>query len=494
MLKSISFFLLYIVLFVNLFGQENFTEKLKLFLDDIPASTTYSVMVYDPLSTDTILAVNPDTPLIPASNIKLFTTSTAIDLLGKDYELKTVLGTNDSTITDGVINGNLILKGYGNSLFTEEDLDSLINVLLNLGIREITGNILGDDSYFDNIYSRDDWIVDERANVSLPPVSALVLDRNGFIISVDANKTAGSRVGYSFKPDMDFYDIDNSAKVVKFRRTPRVSSRFTDRKISVRVSGGARKRKYPYSYILYADNPTLYAAFTLYDKLDKRGIKIGGEPGTGLNDSIFYSIAESKTPLTELIPTINKNSDNFLAECLFKSLGAYFSGKEGNSFYATQAVMDYLERLEIPDFFDLSIVDGSGISRFNEVTTSAIKNLLEEIYLNVDEYDFFKNSLSIAGEDGTLDRRFRRSKIRGHLFGKTGTLNGVTSLSGYIETKSGKDLIVSILMNFKQKGSGFHKDIQDKIVEYLYDNYWFLRYKMDLTFVKKSRSTNRLFN
>jgi D-alanyl-D-alanine carboxypeptidase/D-alanyl-D-alanine-endopeptidase (penicillin-binding protein 4) len=168
---------------------------------------------------------------------------------------------------------------------------------------------------------------------------------------------------------------------------------------------------------------------------------------------------------------INKNSDNFLAECLFKTLGAYYSGKIGNSFYATQAVMNFLEENEIPEFYELSIVDGSGISRFNEVTAASITNLLEKIYLDVEKYEFFKNSLSIAGKDGTLDRRFRRSKLRGNFYGKTGTLNGVTSLSGYLETKSGKDLIVSFLMQFKDKGAGYHKDIQDKILEYLWENY-----------------------
>ena len=440
-------------------------------LEKIPNSSSIGVMIYDPLSKDTIYSINPTELHIPASNTKLFTTSTAIELLGKDYELKTILGTSDSNFTDGSIEGNLILKGFGNSLFTEEDLDSLISVLIELGVRDIKGNILADDTFFDNIYSRDDWIVDEKANVSLPPVSALVLDRNGFVVSIDANKSAGSKVGYSFKPNIDFYDSDVSAKVVKFRRTPRVSSRFTERNINVKISGGARQRKYPYNYILYADNPTLFAAFTLYDKLNKSGIKITGKPLSSLGDSNFYPIAESSTLLSEIIPIINKNSDNFLAECMFKSLGAYFSGKVGNSFYATQAVMSYLQQKEIPDYYDLSIVDGSGISRFNEVSASSIINLLEVIYLDVEKYDFFKNSLSIAGVDGTLDKRFRRSKLKNNFFGKTGTLNGVTSLSGYLETKSGKDLIVSFLFLFKEKGAGFHKDIQDEVLEYLWENY-----------------------
>ncbi len=470
MLKNISL-ILFLINTITLIFAQDFNKQISSLLEQLPSSTSFGVLIYDPLSQETLFSKNADEPYIPASNIKLFTTSTALDLLGKDYLLKTIVGTNDSNFVDGKIEGDLILKGFGNSLFKENDLDSLVSVITEFGIREITGNILGDDTFFDDIYSRDDWIVDEKANVSLPPVSALVLDRNGFIISVDANKSSGSRVGYSFKPDIDFYEADVSAKVVKFRRTPRVSSRFTNNKISVKISGGARKRKYPYNYILYAENPTLFAAYSLYDKLEKRGIKILGNPLTFSGESEFYSIAESATSLSELIPIINKNSDNFLAECLFKSLGAYYSGKIGNSFYATQAVMNYLEEREIPDYFDLSIVDGSGISRFNEVTASSITSLLESIYLDVESYEFFKNSLSVAGVDGTLDKRFRRSNLKNNFFGKTGTLNGVTSLSGYLETKSGKDLIVSFLMQFKEKGAGFHKEIQNEILEYLWKNY-----------------------
>jgi PBP4 family serine-type D-alanyl-D-alanine carboxypeptidase len=467
-LKALCIYFLFIV---NIISQNFSITAINSYLDEIPSSTNFGIMIYDPLSVDTLFAKNSDASLIPASNIKLFTTATAIDLLGKDYRLKTVVGSTDTNFTDGSIDGDLILKGFGNSMFTEEDLDSLVNVLVNLGIKQINGNVFGDDTFFDNIYSRDDWIVDEKANVSLPPVSALILDRNGFIVSVDANKSPGAKVGFSLKPDINFYEVDNSAKVVKFRRTPRVSSRFTNNKISVRVSGGAKQRKFPYSYVLYADNPTLYAAYTLFDKLIKNGITISGTAGTLTEETNFFDIAESSTSLSEIIPLINKNSDNFLAECLFKTLGAYYSGKIGNSFYATQAVMNFLEENEIPEFYELSIVDGSGISRFNEVTAASITNLLEKIYLDVEKYEFFKNSLSIAGKDGTLDRRFRRSKLRGNFYGKTGTLNGVTSLSGYLETKSGKDLIVSFLMQFKDKGAGYHKDIQDKILEYLWENY-----------------------
>ncbi len=130
--------------------------------------------------------------MIPASVTKVFTTATALSLMGKDYRLSTILFTDDSNIKDGTINGNLFLKGFGNATFSSEDLLHFIFKLKNLGIKEITGNIVGDDSYFDNIYYREDWIPDESANVKLPPISALVLDRNKTV----AKRKRGRRTIY----------------------------------------------------------------------------------------------------------------------------------------------------------------------------------------------------------------------------------------------------------------------------------------------------------
>jgi D-alanyl-D-alanine carboxypeptidase/D-alanyl-D-alanine-endopeptidase (penicillin-binding protein 4) len=103
--------------------------------------------------------------MIPASNTKLFTTAAALTIMGGEYVLSTKLLTDDSDPNDEIINGNLYIKGFGNSIFSEADLDNMVTDLRNMGIIKITGNVIGDDTFFDNIYSRDDWISDEVANV-----------------------------------------------------------------------------------------------------------------------------------------------------------------------------------------------------------------------------------------------------------------------------------------------------------------------------------------
>ncbi len=178
MLKKIIFFLLFLSLHALANNNEEVRKQIESILAKLPSSTKVALLIIKPLTQDTIFKLNPAESMIPASNTKLFTTAAALSILGGDFTLSTKILSDDKNIEDGVLNGNLYIKGFGNSLFTTSDLDSLIGSMVSRGIKEITGDIVGDDTYFDNIYSRKDWIYEEEANVRLPPVSALVLDRN----------------------------------------------------------------------------------------------------------------------------------------------------------------------------------------------------------------------------------------------------------------------------------------------------------------------------
>ena len=446
----------------------NIDGKFFSIINGIPASTKTSIFIYNPATQDTLFKKDVTKPMIPASNTKLFTTATALNLMGPEFKLKTSLFSDDYNLSDGVVDGNLYIKGFGNSLFTENDLDSLVNDLLKSGIKKITGNIIGDDTYFDNIYSRDDWITDERANVTLPAVSALVINRNKMILTLHPDKNVGNTLGYKISPECNFTKVNVSAKVTNFRSYPRVSSNINENGITINVTGGLRKSNRSRSYAVFVNDPPLYAAFLLHSKLQNKGIEITGKVEKGKTPFEASEINNAPEMLLEVLSQTNKNSDNYLAECLFKTIGAFYSGEQGNSFYATQAVLTFIEDKDI--FTEgTAVVDGSGISRFNEITTGAIVGLLEEIYYDEFLFNDFYNSLAIMGEDGTLDDRLRRSAVEKNFHGKTGTLRGVTALSGYLTTSSGDDLIISIIMEFKEKGSGYHKDIEDKIILYLYE-------------------------
>ncbi|HRN27264.1 MAG: D-alanyl-D-alanine carboxypeptidase/D-alanyl-D-alanine-endopeptidase [Ignavibacterium sp.] len=408
---------LFIFLFTvsNLFAssKEEIANKIRDIISNLPSNTISGVMIYNPLMQDTIFAVNESKPMTPASLTKLFTTSTSLNLMGGDHKLSTKLFSDDLNFKDGVINGNLYIKGFGNSTFTESDLEYLVNELVKRGIKIITGSVIGDDTYFDDIYTREDWIEGEGANVRLPPISALVLDRN--------------------------------------RTTTRKKIRRRYRYISENVK-----------------DPSLFSANALYQKLNSFGIEVKGKTSKGVTPIKVYPLAEKSIQLKDLIALINKHSDNFLAECLFKTLGAESTKLQGNSFFSQQAILKFVKDNNIY-WIGTEIVDGSGISRSDQATPLAINGVLEKMYFDLVHFDDFYNSLSIAGVDGTLRGRMMGTEAENNFRGKTGSLNGVSGLAGYLTTSDGDDLIVTIIFEFNKGGWGYYRDVQDRIVELLID-------------------------
>ena len=408
---------LFIFLFTvsNLFAssKEEIANKIRDIIFKLPTNTISGVMIYNPLMQDTIFALNESQPMTPASLTKLFTTSTSLGLMGGEHKLSTKLFSDDINLKDGIINGNLYIKGFGNSTFTESDLEYLVNELSKRKITTITGSVIGDDTYFDDIYIREDWIEGERANVRLPPISALVLDRN--------------------------------------RNTIRKKIRRRYRYISESVK-----------------DPPLFSANKLTEKLKSSGIDVKGKTIKGVTPVSVYPLAEKSIQLKNLIALINKRSDNFLAECLFKTLGAESTKLQGNSFFSQQAILKFIKDNNIFSI-GTEIVDGSGISRSDQATPLAINGVLEKMYFDLVHFDDFFNSLSIAGVDGTLRGRMIGSEAENNFRGKTGSLNGVSGLAGYLTTSDGDDLIVTIIFEFNKGGWGYYRDVQDRIVELLMD-------------------------
>ncbi|HCY74838.1 MAG TPA: D-alanyl-D-alanine carboxypeptidase/D-alanyl-D-alanine-endopeptidase [Ignavibacteriales bacterium] len=413
MIKKIL--LIFLVFSCGIFAasKEEIANKIRSIISKLPANTISGVFIYNPLMQDTIFASNETRPMIPASLTKLFTTSTSLGVMGGDHNLSTKLFSDDINFNDKVINGNLYIKGFGNSVFTESDLQELVNNLIAKGIVKITGSIIGDDSYLDDIYTREDWIEGEGSNVRLPLISALVLDRN--------------------------------------RTTTRKKVRRRYRYISENIK-----------------DPPLYVANMLAEKLRSSGVEIIGKTSKGITPLNTYLLGEKSIKLKELISLINKHSDNFLAECLFKTLGAEASGVQGNSFFSQQAILKFIKDNNIFST-GTEIVDGSGISRLDQATPLAINGVLEKMYFDLVHFDDFYNSLSIAGVDGTLRGRMIGTGAENNFRGKTGTLNGVTGLAGYLTTKEDEDLIVTIIFEFTKGSWGYFRDVQDEIVQTLLD-------------------------
>lgn len=410
MKRKYFFILFFAIISRSLAGGNPSLDQIKSILNRLPNSTVYGLLVINPMTEDTIIAVNPSRSLIPASNTKLFTSAVAVHLMGMEYECATKFFST-AKIENGVIDGDLIIKGYGNSLMKESDLDSVAEFLYSIGLKKISGNIIGDDTFFDDVYSRHDWIEEDLTNVKLAPVSALVL--NG-------NKTSYQR---------------------KVRRRLR-------------------------TYYTNVGNPPLHIAEALKNKLNRLKIEVAGKSSVGALPPNAYLLAEVKVKLLDILKSVNKNSNNFLAECLFKLIGAHATAAQGTAFNAGQAVNKFLKDFDVYSE-GTTIIDGSGLSRYNKTSVGTIVSLLEKIYLDLELFEKFTQTLSIAGSDGTLSDRMKGSNAEFNFMGKTGTLNGASSLSGYLKTKNGDDLIISMIFEFNRKNGNYYRAIQDEIVKVL---------------------------
>ncbi|MHC1738265.1 MAG: D-alanyl-D-alanine carboxypeptidase/D-alanyl-D-alanine-endopeptidase [Ignavibacteriaceae bacterium] len=412
-----KYFLVFLLLAGSLFGGgAEFRDSLNAIVASFPPGTRAAILIINPLSQDTLYSFNSGIPLIPASNTKLFTTAVALDLLSPDFKIYTKLLTNDQNLKDGVINGNLYLKGFGNPTFSEKELDDFVDALKKLRIKKITGAIIGDESYFDNEYTREGSIEEESASVKLPAISALIYNHN---------------------------------------------TTTTKKKV--------RRRRYK-TYTTFVKDPSLFAANQLRKKIIAGGISVEGDYLDGVAPLNSKEIASVYIKLIDLISRVNKRSDNYYAECLFKIVGAEASGTQGSAITASQAILAYLKERDIHTE-GLRIVDGSGISRFNQTTVATLSELLETIYLDMDLFELYNSSLSVAGYDGTLGGRMRGTSAEYNFKGKTGTLNGVSSLSGFLKLRNGDDIIVSILIEFNEKHHSYFRDMQDRIVSALSEIY-----------------------
>ncbi len=462
MLKKI---LVFVFIFINIYPQSSLEERIKPLLSKIPKGTIAAVEIIDVNTGESIYENEATTHVIPASNAKLFSTATALSIMGVNYEYETRLLTDDKNINDFIINGNLYIQGLGNSLFSDNDLDDFVSELKKLNITEIKGDIIGDDSIWDNNYFRQDWIEGEVANVSVPAVSALVLDRNLLTVNISGSSKVKGRAIVSLNNENDFIEIRNSCTTVKRKGAPNAILNFTNGKFVLDVTGNIR-RNVNTSLTVKIKNPAIYTATVFYTKIKNAGITITGEPKEGVTVNTAVTIKKSVLPMINVVNLVNKRSDNFLAECLFKSIGAYNSMKQGNAFYSTQAINQFINDQDIYND-EVEIVDGSGISRANNVTVKTMAQMLYNIYKNTKIFDIYKNSLAISGLEGTLRRRMKNG-YEGKFYGKTGTLNGVSSLTGYYESEEGRYYIVSMVFQFSKKDHNYYKNIQDKIIENIY--------------------------
>lgn len=398
-----------------------------------------------------------DIRLRPASNMKLLTGTTAMDILGPDYRFTTELLT-DGQVKGKMLHGNLFIRGKGDPTLLKEDLDQFAKDLKARGITRINGDLLADDSWYDDVrYSQDLNWSDEHNYVGAQ-VSALTISPNAdydagtVIVEVNAGNQAGDLPKVTVTPETSYVEIVNRAKTTAKGTQKNISIEREHGTNRIFIDGnmpleGTRSRSWTAVW-----EPTGLVLDVFKKSLEAHGILFVGNHRmeTGMTPANVTVLAEKKSmPLKELFIPFMKLSNNGHAETLVKEMGKVQQGK--GSWDAGLAVM----KSKLQEFGvntnTIVLRDGSGMSHKNLVSADELTTLLYHIQ-GKGWFPAFEASLPIAGAadrmvGGTLRNRMGKGLTNGNVKAKTGSITGVSTLSGYVTSKDGTELIFSIMIN-----------------------------------------------
>ncbi len=423
----------------------------------------------------------------PASNTKLFTTTAAMALLGPDYRYKTTVESTAPVDAEGRVNGDLLLIGRGDpnlsgrvipySVKTDRTtpslkvLEDLADAVAKTGVKTVTGNLIADDSYFIQEPYGEGWAYDDVMWEYGAPASALSVNDNQIFLNVLPGQKPGDLADYTLEPPYDYYVIDNSVTttVAGTKRNIGMDRRPGSRVIT--LWGTIPLDDKGLNAGLAIEDPTEYAGIAFRHMLEDRGILIQGQTRehhsrpqdfapaqpnplggpalpipqpTPLPTPGYVLAQRLSNPLIDDLKVINKVSQNLHVEILLRTLGKERGGS-GSIEGGVDVLRKFLESVGIPhDAF--VFYDGSGVSRSNLVTPEAITTLL--CYVARQPWAAqFRDTLPVGGVDGTLTGRFKGTSLEGKVQAKTGTETGVSTLGGFVQTRSGHWLAFSIMVD-----------------------------------------------
>lgn len=432
---------------------------------------------------------------IPASNMKLYTTAVALDLLGADYRWRTSVYAAAAPQRDGTIDGDLVLYGRGapdlllnkSGAKTASSLAQLADELFKRGVRRVRGNVIGDESYFRGEPLGDGWLWNDVQWYFGAEVSALSIGGNEISLTVAPANKPGETATVELEPATDYVRLKNETMTVERGQPATIGINRGLSDNVVRVWGDFPSTGRGFNARLAVHKPALWAASIFREELRARGITVEGEaiirdarsqPERDRFDpqrAVEIAYLTSKS-LKEIARATNKESLNLEAELILRTLGKEKGAQapdsdsrkmltRGDDAAGLAVIRQWLERAAIPTR-NLALHDGSGLSRLNLVTPEATARLLA-VMSKSSSTNAFRDSLPIAGRDGTLGSRLRAASNR--IFAKTGTLTYTNSLSGYALTEKDELLAFSIICN-NETASASSTPVIDLIILALFSN------------------------
>ena len=395
---------------------------------------------------DTLFAAEPDRMLKPASTMKLLTTALAFERFGRDHTFATeVLA--DRPARSGVVEGDLYLRGGGDPTLSlrfsprgQSPMDALARRVKSAGVQRVRGDIVADETAFEQERIPQGWKRSYRASAYAAPISALSLNEN--VVWVDTRIVGDSAV-VTIDPPSASMTVTNRVRVIEGRGGRVLVGRT---KTGVQAAGTIGIRSSPRRYSLVVLDPPSFAAGALASSLAKEGIVVDGSLRVGVAPNTATSLAEVRSlPLDSIVGYMNRESNNHAAELLYRS-AAREGGRAGSAASALETLRGFLwGRLGVSREV-IRVRDGSGLSEADTITARSLVQVL--VYAHRAPWSSaYHTSLPVAGQNEGLKRRMRATLAHGNLHAKTGSTNTVASLAGYVTSRNGELLAFAFIYN-----------------------------------------------
>jgi D-alanyl-D-alanine carboxypeptidase/D-alanyl-D-alanine-endopeptidase (penicillin-binding protein 4) len=422
---------------------------------------------------DTLFSHNSRELFAIASNMKLFTTTAALDSLGSQYQFKTGLYYRGNVEPTGRLIGDLIVRGGGDPNISGRfsggrvtaHLEGWAEAITLVGIKEIEGDIVADASFFDAEWVHPCWPKDQLLSWYCAPISALSFNDN--CVDITLQPGSDGRAQVELEPKGCCFKVVNSCRVSGNLDKPRVHIHKDPASGEIHVRGEITAKRKPLKYSIPVDNPPLFLVSVLREVLERKGIKVSGQPrllGQTEPDQTWNLITCTTSPMSQAVMVANTRSQNFYAEQILKTLGAEVKGK--GSFTAGLEVIGELMFKLGYEPSQYQAADGSGLCRENRFSPEMITDLLAFMYQHT-EREAFISSLPVAGTTGSLRKRLKEPQYAGKIRAKTGYISRVCALSGYVDTEGGETLAFSILVNDFKVAPAQIREFQDSVCRVL---------------------------
>jgi len=440
-----------------------------LAIRDVPPESI-SIAVEDVESGERLLSFNTDVPRNPASTMKLLTTLVALDMLGPSYTWHTDVFI-DGEVDEGRLDGDLVIRGRGDPFLVTERVWQMLRAVRQAGIHDIRGDLAIDDSWFD-VGDYDPGAFDRQ------PLRAYNVAPNALLMNFKV-------VRYWFEPDFD----RNAVRVVV---DPPLGNLAVDNRLSLaagscrgyqrgititpneaidkmtfsgRFPGGCER--YAMDRTALTHNEFVYGLFMSLWR-ESGGRFDGGLKSVVVDDEREPLLSFPSLPLADVIKRVNKHSNNVMARQLLYTLSAEALGAPGTEAGGRSVIEDWLETNDF-EARGIALDNGAGLSRFARTTAAEFMALLRFAWQQPYMPEYVA-SLALSGSDGTLRRRFDDYRLAGQAHLKTGSLDHVSAIAGYMQSRSGRRFAVVVLHNHEGIHRGPGEEAQTALLRWVYDH------------------------